>query len=198
MDQSSILKKTPPEVKEFLKNYSLPEITGDIRHWGGYIHLNKTERYDEKVLWISPTDDPNQPIKALSLQYHGINGIAPHREEFVAITDMVVLVGSRDLSNFTGDALDEALTEQAQHIRALYLEKGTKYEIPGGFLHAYANPFFDRYVILTEMRISPENQSDDVREGNIYRLYDQDGRGVRGQYPEEIMRKILLSLPQSS
>ncbi|KXK09154.1 MAG: hypothetical protein UZ21_OP11001000212 [Microgenomates bacterium OLB22] len=190
MDQASILKNTPQEVKDLLKDYSLPEITGDIRHWGGYIHLKKANEYDEKILWINPTGDPSHPIKALSLQYHGIDGIAPHREVFTAMTDMVLLIGSGDLSKLSGEQLVEALTEQVNSIQVVFLKRSSTYEIPGGFLHAYVNPFYDRPVILIEKRISPRDQSADIREANIYRLFDQDGRGTRGLYPEEIMRKI--------
>lgn len=190
MDLSSLPKDLPKEFTDYLETHALSDVTGDTRHWGGYIHLDKKPDYDEKIFWINPTRDPSQPIKALSLQFHGIHGVAPHSEEFTALTDMAFLIGTRDLSKLSPQELEVALDEEIITIEARFLKKGDKMRTPGGYLHAYVNPFFDKYVILTEKRISPENQSDDVREANIYRLYDQDGRGARGSYPEEILNKI--------
>jgi hypothetical protein len=190
-DENCILEKAPQEVVNYIKNLNLTKITGDIRHWGGYIHLDITPSSDKKILWITPTKDKNNPVKPLSLQFHGIDGIPAHREKLTVLTDMAYITGINNMQLISADTDTEKVKKEIQNnLKYRLLKKGDIQETKAGIIHAYVNPFYDKLVMLEEERFSVCNQTAEERETNIFRIYDQNGRGKLGEYPKEILERV--------
>lgn len=149
------------------------------RPWWAYYIFEEKSEYDKKILWVKPRE-------FLSLQYHGSRAHPGHREKWVALTDMALVLWKTDVS---GCSLDEIYEKYVQELEVIFIPAGWNFETPPGFLHAYINPFYHD-VYLTEIRTSqiPEQAID--REKNIVRVYDTSMRGGTSDWPQWLRDKI--------
>lgn len=194
-DPKNILSQCPTEVLSYLQSHNINTIDGDIRPWGGYIHLEPEADIpysDKKILWINPSKDINNPVTALSLQFHGINGVISHEEKFTPITDMAFITGKNSMQ-MSNNELDKSkiLDEVENNLDVVLLKSGQTHFTKGGIIHAYVNPFYDKLVLLEEIRISKVNQSADDREANICRVYDAKRETVLGEYPKKLLQRVV-------
>jgi len=136
-----------------------------LKPWGSYEVLSKGSNFDNKILKVNPGFN-------LSLQFHGSPTHPGHSEQWVCLTDIVVVKGL-NLDNLT----------------VKKYKTGEIVNIASGELHALCNPF--KFPIeVEETRTSPVSESPEDREENIVRLYDQFHRDNLPDFPDQLKQKI--------
>lgn len=181
-------------VKSYLYEKGITSLIAadEARPWGAWWLFENgkypvtLEDYDRKILKVNPADG----ARMLSLQFHGSVDTPGHREEWRAITDILLLIGQRSVVGLSGAVLEEAIDE----MKLIQLKANESIEIPAGYLHALINPWSDRAIYVEETRISPGHVEQDYqqREENIVRIYDQTGRGGLPDFPDFWKERIKL------
>ncbi len=136
-----------------------------IKPWGSYEVFEVGSTYDKKILKVNPGF-------FLSLQFHGTTQHPGHSEQWVALTDIVVVKGFE---------LDKLEIKKYQ--------KNDTIKIAAGEYHALVNPFSFE-IAVEETRTSPIVESAEDREKNITRIYDQTHRYGLPDFPEELKAQI--------
>lgn len=173
-----------------LKHYHLnrssdldDRLSGDIRPWGGYLHIAKQPHYDEKIIWINPVSMIAEDLNALSLQFHGLGDSLGHFEHWQALSDIVMLRSMRPIiiDSMDEDKLLGLIDEHINnHLELIFVPEGESIEIDSRTLHALINPFDDLLGIVKERRESVDKSrsdiNEDTREKDIYRILDNTQR----------------------
>lgn len=159
-----------PFVRDYVNSKKLTvESVDEERKWGGFYILASGPNYDVKILWVKPGE-------LLSLQSHGSAESPGHHEVWTALTNVRVIRGRRK---------DE--------LEILDRTPGGIVTIAGGLLHSLANPFTEDDIYVYEVRVSTMEETAEVREACIQRIYDQYERDGTPKYPPELRDAILKS-----
>lgn len=159
-----------PFVRDYVNSKKLTvESADEDRKWGGFYILASGPNYDVKILWVKPGE-------LLSLQSHGSAESPGHHEVWTALTNVRVIRGR------TKDELE-----------ILDRTPGGIITIAGGLLHSLANPFAEDDIYVYEVRVSSMEETAEVREACIQRIYDQYERDGTPKYPPEVLDAILKS-----
>lgn len=168
-----------PFVEKYLKENNLSLIdSNEDKPWGGYYIFEAGSNYDKKILRVKPE-------QYLSLQFHGTQDHPGHAETWIALTDFVIVLGSRSAVGLS----DEEYQNELNSLKIIRVKQGDKIEIGSGFMHALVNPF-DHDIYVQETRTSQFDESSDEREQNIVRIYDQTGRDGLPDWPNKIKNEI--------
>ncbi len=160
------------------------------RPWGAWwlyqegVDPHTAEIFDKKIIRVNPSSD----LQMLSLQFHGLQDLPGHREIWKAHSDIVVMIGQKDMVGLS----QQEIMEEVEMLRLLKLSAGETLEIPSGYLHALVNPWQHQSIYVEEIRLSPANsgQSYLQREENITRIFDQTGRGGLPDFPIQLKQKV--------
>lgn len=178
----------PQPALDYYKEHVADELklmrpTGDIRPWGGYLHITKQSHFDEKILWINPVSQVLDDLNALSLQYHGLKESPGHFETWLALTDTLLLRSTKPLFDDhlqVDDHFGLLHKHIHNHLELIYIPAGEIISINSRTLHALINPFEDHLSIVKERRESldksSKDTSEDTREQDIFRILDNSGR----------------------
>jgi len=162
----------------------------DDRPWGEYWVYdtgvtNKNRSYDKKVLKVK-ANNSDRP-RCLSLQFHGTDIHQGHDEVWKAITDIVVVIGTRSMVGLSKQEIEHEIN----FLKVIKVKKNDLINIPNGFLHALVNPY-DTPVYLAEVRTSQGIEDSNQRESNITRILDEAMRDGCAKFTDELIKKIKI------
>jgi len=195
----SILDRVPKPVLKrvhmYLSHVSPESATGDIRPWGGYIHLKTEPASDEKIIWVAAGNTHPHQINALSLQLHGVGGQQGHDEEWQALTDISLLKGSSPVPYDARVSRPMLADFVRDDLFVHHMRSGQSIAIEAGTMHALLNPHMEEYAIVKEVRRSVGKDSDvDIRERDIVRILDHTRRDGAPSYADDSWNWILRSV----
>lgn len=200
--ETSILDQIPTEVStavaQYISHLDRESATGDIRPWGGYIHLRTSAQQDEKIIWVAPGNTHPMQTNALSLQLHGVGNSKGHNEEWIALTDITLIKGNSPIPKQARVSRPMLVDYIQDDLFVYHISSGQSIGIDAGVMHALLNPHQARFAIVKETRKSVNPESDaDARELDIVRVLDHTRRDGAPSYSDPEWEYILQEVKKS-
>ncbi|KXK26374.1 MAG: hypothetical protein TR69_WS6001000377 [candidate division WS6 bacterium OLB20] len=164
---------------------------GDIRPWGGYLHLRVDNDEDEKILWVNPGGDYPHGINALSLQLHGIGNSAGHHEYWEALTPITMLISDCVVPAEHRISRPELLRYAEQSLLVLHMAESQSIHIEAGTMHALMNATVDHVVVRERRHSVADGAGAAHREDDIVRVLDHSRRDGTPAYADIAWEWIL-------